>query len=153
MLGGPSTAGVGPSLLISLFCSEFCGFFQYCFRWIWHVLYSKSLLKTNQASHFGDQGLDPARVNVPVIGGHAGKTIIPVISQVCMFPPGSRKLTALRGSTLRCSGQTDKDLTIYCVLKGFLLALPQSSEGVLTGLSGCGQAPAFQGSPVVQLWE
>lgn len=28
------------------------------------------------------QGLDPARVNVPVIGGHAGKTIIPLISQV-----------------------------------------------------------------------
>ncbi|ELW56437.1 Malate dehydrogenase, mitochondrial [Tupaia chinensis] len=31
--------------------------------------------------HFGDQNLDPARVNVPVIGGHAGKTIIPLISQ------------------------------------------------------------------------
>lgn len=30
------------------------------------------------------QGLDPARVNVPVIGGHAGKTIIPLISQVCV---------------------------------------------------------------------
>lgn len=28
------------------------------------------------------QGLDPARVNVPVVGGHAGKTIIPLISQV-----------------------------------------------------------------------
>lgn len=28
------------------------------------------------------QGLDPARVSVPVIGGHAGKTIIPLISQV-----------------------------------------------------------------------
>lgn len=28
------------------------------------------------------KGLDPARVNVPVIGGHAGKTIIPLISQV-----------------------------------------------------------------------
>ncbi|NWV96690.1 MDHM protein, partial [Machaerirhynchus nigripectus] len=27
------------------------------------------------------QGLDPARVTVPVIGGHAGKTIIPLISQ------------------------------------------------------------------------
>ncbi|XP_075709102.1 malate dehydrogenase, mitochondrial [Rhinoderma darwinii] len=27
------------------------------------------------------KGLDPARVNVPVVGGHAGKTIIPVISQ------------------------------------------------------------------------
>uniref|UniRef100_A0A6Q2YMI3 Malate dehydrogenase n=1 Tax=Esox lucius TaxID=8010 RepID=A0A6Q2YMI3_ESOLU len=27
------------------------------------------------------KGLDPARVNVPVIGGHAGKTIIPLISQ------------------------------------------------------------------------
>ncbi|XP_030648339.1 malate dehydrogenase, mitochondrial isoform X2 [Chanos chanos] len=26
-------------------------------------------------------GLDPARVNVPVVGGHAGKTIIPLISQ------------------------------------------------------------------------
>uniref|UniRef100_A0A2K6G260 Malate dehydrogenase, mitochondrial n=1 Tax=Propithecus coquereli TaxID=379532 RepID=A0A2K6G260_PROCO len=26
-------------------------------------------------------GLDPARVNIPVIGGHAGKTIIPLISQ------------------------------------------------------------------------
>ncbi|KAL1784343.1 malate dehydrogenase, mitochondrial [Sigmodon hispidus] len=27
------------------------------------------------------KGLDPARVNVPIIGGHAGKTIIPLISQ------------------------------------------------------------------------
>ncbi|CAD7689907.1 unnamed protein product [Nyctereutes procyonoides] len=27
------------------------------------------------------KGLDPARVNVPVFGGHAGKTIIPLISQ------------------------------------------------------------------------
>lgn len=27
------------------------------------------------------KGLDPARVSVPVIGGHAGKTIIPLISQ------------------------------------------------------------------------
>ncbi|XP_007904356.2 malate dehydrogenase, mitochondrial [Callorhinchus milii] len=27
------------------------------------------------------KGLDPARVSVPVIGGHAGKTIIPIISQ------------------------------------------------------------------------
>ncbi|XP_005988655.1 malate dehydrogenase, mitochondrial [Latimeria chalumnae] len=27
------------------------------------------------------KGLDPARVNVPVVGGHAGKTIIPLISQ------------------------------------------------------------------------
>lgn len=35
------------------------------------------------ANHFGEQGLDPARVSVPVIGGHAGKTIIPLISQVC----------------------------------------------------------------------
>ena len=27
------------------------------------------------------QGLDPTKVNVPVIGGHAGITIIPLISQ------------------------------------------------------------------------
>ncbi|XP_078742013.1 malate dehydrogenase, mitochondrial-like, partial [Lampetra fluviatilis] len=27
------------------------------------------------------KGLDPSKVNVPVIGGHAGKTIIPLISQ------------------------------------------------------------------------
>ena len=27
------------------------------------------------------QGLDPTKVNVPVIGGHAGVTIIPLISQ------------------------------------------------------------------------
>lgn len=44
----------------------------------------KSLFKVNHVSHFVDQGLDPARVNVPVIGGHAGKTIIPLISQVCL---------------------------------------------------------------------
>lgn len=30
--------------------------------------------------------MDPARVNVPVIGGHAGKTIIPLISQVSVSP-------------------------------------------------------------------
>ncbi|MCJ8742152.1 hypothetical protein PDJAM_G00078750 [Pangasius djambal] len=42
------------------------------------------------------KGLDPARVNVPVIGGHAGKTIIPLISQCTPkveFPPD--QLTAL----------------------------------------------------------
>ena len=37
-------------------------------------------------SGFSLQGLDPARVNVPVIGGHAGKTIIPLISQVRLTP-------------------------------------------------------------------
>uniref|UniRef100_A0A8C9H8V8 Malate dehydrogenase, mitochondrial n=1 Tax=Piliocolobus tephrosceles TaxID=591936 RepID=A0A8C9H8V8_9PRIM len=43
-------------------------------------------------------GLDPARVNVPVIGGHAGKTIIPLISQCTPkvdFPQD--QLTALTG--------------------------------------------------------
>ncbi|KAG9351864.1 hypothetical protein JZ751_023115 [Albula glossodonta] len=43
-------------------------------------------------------GLDPARVNVPVIGGHAGKTIIPLISQCTPkveFPED--KLVALTG--------------------------------------------------------
>ncbi|KAF6125724.1 malate dehydrogenase 2 [Phyllostomus discolor] len=42
--------------------------------------------------------LDPARVNVPVIGGHAGKTIIPLISQCTPkvdFPQD--QLTALTG--------------------------------------------------------
>ncbi|MBN3325429.1 MDHM protein, partial [Atractosteus spatula] len=42
------------------------------------------------------KGLDPARVNVPVVGGHAGKTIIPLISQCTPkveFPED--KLTAL----------------------------------------------------------
>lgn len=28
-------------------------------------------------------GLDPRDVDVPVIGGHAGVTILPVLSQVC----------------------------------------------------------------------
>ena len=28
------------------------------------------------------QGVDPKDVNVPVIGGHAGITIIPILSQV-----------------------------------------------------------------------
>lgn len=44
------------------------------------------------------KGLDPARVNVPVIGGHAGKTIIPLISQCTPkvdFPQD--QLTALTG--------------------------------------------------------
>ncbi|KAL4660554.1 malate dehydrogenase, mitochondrial [Arapaima gigas] len=43
-------------------------------------------------------GLDPARVNVPVVGGHAGKTIIPLISQCTPkveFPMDT--LTALTG--------------------------------------------------------
>lgn len=38
------------------------------------------------------QGLDPARVNVPVIGGHAGKTIIPLISQVRIRAFSQKKL-------------------------------------------------------------
>ncbi|MFT7797030.1 malate dehydrogenase, mitochondrial [Arapaima gigas] len=44
------------------------------------------------------KGLDPARVNVPVVGGHAGKTIIPLISQCTPkveFPMDT--LTALTG--------------------------------------------------------
>ncbi|XP_018597426.1 malate dehydrogenase, mitochondrial [Scleropages formosus] len=44
------------------------------------------------------KGLDPARVNVPVVGGHAGKTIIPLISQCTPkveFPVDT--LTALTG--------------------------------------------------------
>lgn len=44
------------------------------------------------------KGLDPARVNVPVVGGHAGKTIIPLISQCTPkveFPED--KLSALTG--------------------------------------------------------
>ncbi|XP_070768567.1 malate dehydrogenase, mitochondrial isoform X2 [Enoplosus armatus] len=44
------------------------------------------------------KGLDPARVNVPVIGGHAGKTIIPLISQCTPkveFP--ADQLSALTG--------------------------------------------------------
>ncbi|KAF6125721.1 malate dehydrogenase 2 [Phyllostomus discolor] len=44
------------------------------------------------------KSLDPARVNVPVIGGHAGKTIIPLISQCTPkvdFPQD--QLTALTG--------------------------------------------------------
>ena len=28
-------------------------------------------------------GLDPRDVNVPVVGGHAGVTILPLLSQVC----------------------------------------------------------------------
>ncbi|KTF77570.1 hypothetical protein cypCar_00009995 [Cyprinus carpio] len=44
------------------------------------------------------KGLDPARVNVPVVGGHAGKTIIPLISQCTPkveFP--TDQLSALTG--------------------------------------------------------
>jgi malate dehydrogenase len=36
---------------------------------------------------FNLKGLDPTRVNVPVIGGHSGNTIIPLLSQVS--PPVS----------------------------------------------------------------
>ncbi|CAO2629967.1 Malate dehydrogenase, mitochondrial [Lemmus lemmus] len=43
------------------------------------------------------KGLDPARVNVPVIGGHAGKTIIPLISQVSKVDFPQDQLTALTG--------------------------------------------------------
>uniref|UniRef100_UPI00398EDE00 malate dehydrogenase, mitochondrial n=1 Tax=Pristiophorus japonicus TaxID=55135 RepID=UPI00398EDE00 len=44
------------------------------------------------------KGLDPARVSVPVVGGHAGKTIIPLVSQCnpkVEFPQD--KLEALTG--------------------------------------------------------
>ena len=30
-------------------------------------------------------GLDPRDVNVPVVGGHAGVTILPLLSQVIIF--------------------------------------------------------------------
>ncbi|XP_068614851.1 malate dehydrogenase, mitochondrial [Brachionichthys hirsutus] len=44
------------------------------------------------------KGLDPARVSVPVVGGHAGKTIVPLISQCApkvAFPDD--QLSALTG--------------------------------------------------------
>jgi malate/lactate dehydrogenase len=28
-------------------------------------------------------GADPARIYIPVVGGHAGKSILPLFSQVC----------------------------------------------------------------------
>ncbi len=43
-------------------------------------LFAQSVHYHNSLHYF--QGLDPARVNVPVVGGHAGKTIIPLISRV-----------------------------------------------------------------------
>uniref|UniRef100_I3LP41 Malate dehydrogenase n=1 Tax=Sus scrofa TaxID=9823 RepID=I3LP41_PIG len=56
------------------------------------------------------KGLDPARVSVPVIGGHAGKTIIPLISQPRRWTfrrtssppsPGASRRPAPRWSRLR----------------------------------------------------
>ncbi|XP_045140609.1 malate dehydrogenase, mitochondrial [Echinops telfairi] len=47
----------------------------------------ESAVQDHQPLHsrrVGLSGLDPARVNVPVIGGHAGKTIIPLISQTSL---------------------------------------------------------------------
>lgn len=38
--------------------------------------------------------VDPAQVNVPVIGGHAGVTILPLLSQVCGTRHG--------GNTMSC---------------------------------------------------
>jgi malate/lactate dehydrogenase len=32
-------------------------------------------------------GVDPEAVNVPVVGGHAGITILPLLSQVCTATP------------------------------------------------------------------
>ncbi|XP_027458594.1 malate dehydrogenase, mitochondrial-like isoform X1 [Zalophus californianus] len=44
------------------------------------------------------KGLDPARVNVPVIGGHAGKTLIPLISQcTAQVDLPQDQLTAITG--------------------------------------------------------
>lgn len=65
------------------------------------VFYTQSACyKLIRLSTFGDQGLDPARVSVPVIGGHAGKTIIPLVSQVRVSPcpEASRPRTQFRGS-------------------------------------------------------
>lgn len=44
-------------------------------------------------------GVEPRAVSVPVIGGHAGITILPLLSQVCTF--GKTTVTHL---TVRWSG-------------------------------------------------
>ncbi|CAD7681930.1 unnamed protein product [Nyctereutes procyonoides] len=44
------------------------------------------------------KGLDPARVSVPVIGGHAGKTIIPLISQCTPKEAGTEVVKAKAGA-------------------------------------------------------
>lgn len=48
--------------------------------WCFHLFFLPVCFRSWKVSCFL-QGLDPARVTVPVIGGHAGKTIIPLISQ------------------------------------------------------------------------
>lgn len=78
-----STAGVGQCLFPDSFVLSPVNFPSVADVDGVRVLCPESV-STNQASHFGEQGLDPARVSVPVIGGHAGKTIIPLISQVCV---------------------------------------------------------------------
>ncbi|CAD7680309.1 unnamed protein product [Nyctereutes procyonoides] len=44
------------------------------------------------------KGLDPTRVNVPVIGGHAGKTIIPLMSQCTPKESGTEVVKAKAGA-------------------------------------------------------
>ncbi|XP_066869961.1 malate dehydrogenase, mitochondrial isoform X1 [Kogia breviceps] len=61
------------------------------------------------------KGLDPARVNVPVIGGHAGKTIIPLISQG--FPlRGCGAAGGVRGWARKC-GQKAFTAASSCTVK------------------------------------
>ncbi|XP_027960085.1 malate dehydrogenase, mitochondrial-like isoform X2 [Eumetopias jubatus] len=54
-------------------------------------------------------GLDPARVNVPVIGGHAGKTLIPLISQcTAQVDLPQDQLTAITGQIQEAGAEVVK---------------------------------------------
>lgn len=48
-------------------------------------------------------GLDPRDVDVPVVGGHAGVTILPLLSQVTLTISTSKLLPYLILNTSNCS--------------------------------------------------
>jgi len=89
---------------------------------------------TFAAEHMGK---DPSQVNVPVIGGHAGITILPLLSQVPGFAATDEQLEAMTkrvqfgGDEVVAAKAGSGSATLSMAYAGFLF-----TENILKGLSG-----------------
>jgi malate dehydrogenase len=82
-------------------------------------------------------GVDPGTVDVPVIGGHAGITILPLYSQVKGFSPSKEELEAITvrtqfgGDEVVAAKAGSGSATLSMAYAGYLF-----TENVLRGLRG-----------------
>lgn len=89
---------------------------------------------TFAAQHMGK---DPSQVNVPVIGGHAGITILPLLSQVPGFSATDEQLEAMTkrvqfgGDEVVAAKAGSGSATLSMAYAGFLF-----TESILKGLKG-----------------